>query len=60
MNFDDLIIAAKRGDPVAFENIFNMYLPLMMKESILNGTFDEDLYQEQCIVLNRCITEIRV
>lgn len=56
MNFKECIIAAKSGDNDAFEEILKIYKPLLMKESIIYGVFDEDLYQEQCIVLMRCIT----
>ena len=59
MNFRDLIKNAQMGDNSAFETIFNMYRPLIMKESIINGVFDEDLFQEQCIVLNRCIIQFK-
>lgn len=55
MNFRDLMLAAKNNDNIAFETILNMYEPLIMKESILNGFFDEDLYQEQRMVLQKCI-----
>lgn len=55
MNFRDLILAAKAGDNIAFETILDMYKPLIMKESIINGFFDEDLYQEQSMVLSKCI-----
>ena len=43
MNFRDLIISAQNGDSIAFETILNMYRPLIMRESIINGSFDEDL-----------------
>lgn len=44
MNFKDLIIDAQKGEQYAFEEILNMYRPLIMKESIVNGLFDEDLF----------------
>ena len=59
MNFRDLIFAAQNGDSIAFETILNMYRPLIMRESIINGSFDEDLFQEQCIVLNKCIKQFK-
>lgn len=55
MNFRILIKKAQNGDAASFEEILKMYRPLIMKESIINGSFDEDLFQEQCIVLNKCI-----
>lgn len=30
-------------------------IPLLLKESIIDGILDEDLYQELCIVFMRCI-----
>lgn len=55
MNFKELLIRAKDGDKDAKEAILALYRPLLIKESIMNGTFDEDLYQELCITLLRCI-----
>ena len=55
MNFKELLIQAKSGDKDAEESIFALYKPLLVKESILDGTFDEDLYQELCITLLNCI-----
>lgn len=55
MNFKELLIQAKSGDKDAEESILALYKPLLIKESILEGTFDEDLYQELCITLLNCI-----
>ncbi|NBI69053.1 helix-turn-helix domain-containing protein [Pseudoflavonifractor sp. 60] len=55
MNFKELLIQAKSGDKDAEESILALYKPLLIKESILDGTFDEDLYQELCITLLNCI-----
>ena len=55
MTFRELIIAAQNGDERAFETILDMYHPLLMKESIVNGSFDEDLFQEQCEVFTKCV-----
>lgn len=55
MNFKELLIQAKSGDKAAEESILALYKPLLIKESILDGTFDEDLYQELCITLLNCI-----
>lgn len=55
MSFKDLLYSAKAGDEIAFAQILNMYQPLIINESIINGKFDEDLFQEQCITLLKCI-----
>lgn len=55
MNFKKLLIRAKDGDKDAKEAVLALYRPLLIKESVMDGTFDEDLYQELCITLLHCI-----
>jgi len=55
MNFYEVLVRAKNGDERAKQEILEKYKPLLVKNSILNGYFDEDLYQEQCLILMRCI-----
>ena len=52
MNFYELLILAKSGDDLANEKILAMYQPLLTKESVIDGVWDEDLYQELCIQLS--------
>lgn len=60
MRFKDLLLQAKTGDEKAFDELLIMYRPLLLKESIVDGVFDEDLYQELCIVFLRCIKRFRL
>lgn len=60
MRFKDLLLQAKSGDEKAFDELLIMYRPLLLKESIVDGVFDEDLYQELCIVFLRCIKRFRL
>lgn len=46
MNFELLLRQAQKGDKTAQEEIFRMYRPLLIKNSMDNNVFDEDLYQE--------------
>ncbi len=55
MNFLELLICAKAGDNEAAEHILTMYQPILVKESVLDGALDEDLYQELCLQLFLCI-----
>ena len=57
MPFYDLLLQAQASDGHAYERIAALYEPLLRKESRLNGHFDEDLYQDQLIVLLRCIRQ---
>lgn len=55
MKFGDLLLRAKSGEQDALNAILEMYRPLLLKESIVLGVFDEDLYQELCIIVLHCI-----
>ena len=46
MNFETLLLRAKDRDEDAVLEIAEMYRPLLVKNSIIDGYFDEDLYQE--------------
>ena len=55
MSFDELLFRAKAGDMEARAEIFEMYRPLLIKNALVNGRFDEDLYQELAVELLKCI-----
>ena len=57
MTFEELLLRAKAGEDSAILQMLNKYKPMLIKASIVDGIFDEDLYQEQCIVLLRCIDQ---
>ena len=50
MTFIELLLASKGGSKSAFEELFGRYKNLLRKYSVINGIFDDDLYQEQCMV----------
>ena len=60
MNFRDVLAKAKANNEEAIAQLLEMYRPLLIKRSVINGIFDEDLYQEQCITLLRCIQQFRI
>ena len=53
--FDYLLSAAKQGDKNAILKIIEMYKPALLKNSMVNNQFDEDLYQQLISVALRCI-----
>lgn len=55
MTFRDLLLRAKAGDDDAITELLEIYRPLLIRTSFVNGVFNEDLFQEQCITLLRCI-----
>ena len=54
MTFGKLLTDAKTNT-ASQQQILEMYKPLLIKESIYDGVFDEDLSQELVEVLLRCI-----
>lgn len=60
MSFKDLLLRAQSGDRQAEQDILEMYKPLLVKESVLNGVFDEDMYQELCLTMIYCIRGFRL
>ena len=59
MNFKELLIKAQNGDTKAQEELLTIYNPLLIKESIVNGFFDENLYQELCYKFLCCIQRFK-
>lgn len=59
MNFEEILFRAKQGDSEAIEEILEMYRPLLIKNALVNGIFDEDLYQELLIEALKCIKYFR-
>lgn len=60
MNFKELMLHSKENDRTAISEMLAMYRPLLIKESITDGIYDEDLYQELCLTLLVCIQRFRV
>ncbi len=60
MDFYEILLAAKAGDMQAQSEMLKMYQPLLMKESIIDGYYDEDLYQELSIILLKCISQFNI
>lgn len=55
MEFEELLFQAKADDKEAVEQIVEVYRPLLIKNALVNGIFDEDLYQELMVELMKCI-----
>ena len=60
MNFKDILPQVQAGRETAVEELLTRYRPLLVKESIYDGVFDEELYQELCLILLKCIHTFRI
>ena len=59
MNFEEVLYRAQTGDKEAVLQILEMFRPLLIKNSLVNGRFDEDLYQELRLEVLKCIIGFR-
>jgi len=59
MNFIELLTAAK-ANPAVTDRLIELYRPMLTKAAIVDGVFDEDLYQELVIVLLRCVRSFQI
>ena len=55
MNFEEVLYRAQTGDKEAVLQILEM----LIKNSLVNGRFDEDLYQELRLEVLKCIRGFR-
>lgn len=60
MEFKELLIRAKRGEKNALEELLKMYEGLLVRKSIVEGVFDEDLYQELCYKFIQCVDKFKL
>lgn len=60
MNFKELLLLAKSNEDFAIKKLLEMYKPLLVKESIVDGIFDEDLFQELQMTFLHCIDKIKI
>lgn len=60
MSFECLLKRAQSGDKNAQEEIFFMYRPLLLRNSMDINIFDEDLYQELSMILLNCIQKFQI
>lgn len=59
MNFEELLFRANQGEIMAIQQILEMYRPLLLKHAMINGVFDEDLYQELTVEVLKCIRNFK-
>ena len=60
MEFKEILQKAREYDRKAMMEVIEMYRPLMVKYAVVNGRFDEDLYQEFVYTMLQCILKFPV
>ena len=59
MEFERVLFRAKQGDEKAIEQILEMFRPMLIRNSLIRGVFDEDRYQELAIETLKCIQRFK-
>ena len=59
MEFEEILFRAQQRDKKAVERILEMFHPMLIRNALIKGIFDEDLYQELVIEVLRCIRYFR-
>ena len=57
--FKNTLLLAQQGNEKAMEKLLNRYDPLLKKCSIIQGHFDEDLYQSLILEKSGCRNSVR-
>ena len=60
MNFEELLLNAQTGKKQEITALLEMYQPLLIKTAIIDGIYDEDLYQELCITFLKCLNQFKI
>lgn len=60
MEFEELLMRAKAGDKAAKEELYNIFRPGLLHKSVVDGRFDEDLFQALCEKLLICIEKFDI
>lgn len=60
MDFEKVLFRAKSGDRQSIEQILEMYQSLLIKNALVDGVFDEELYQELTLEVIKSIYKFQV
>ncbi len=59
IELERVLFRAKQGDEKAIEQILEMFRPMLIRNALIRGVFDEDLYQELAIETLKCIQRFK-
>ena len=55
MEFERVLFRDKQGDEKVIEQRLEMFRPMLIRNALIRGVFEEDLYQELAIETLKCI-----
>lgn len=60
MEFEELLFRAQQDEKIAIGKILAIYRPMLIRNSLIDGYFNEDLYQELVLETLKCIQYFKV
>ena len=60
MEFEEILFRAQQGDKKAVERVLEMFRPMLIRNALIKGIFDEDLYQEFVYTMLQCILKFPI
>jgi len=60
VEFEELLFKAQQEEKIAMGKILAIYRPMLIRNSLIDGYFDEDLYQELVLETLKCIQYFKV
>ena len=55
MEFEKILFRAQQGETQSIEQIIEMFRPMLIRNALVKGGFDDDLYQELIAETMKCI-----
>ena len=55
MEFEEILYRAQQGETQSIQQIIEMYRPMLIRNALVKGGFDDDLYQELIAETMKCI-----
>lgn len=55
MKFEEVLFRAQQGEAQSIEQIIEMFRPMLIRNALVKGVFDKELYQELIIEVLKCI-----
>ena len=55
MEFEEILYRVQQGETQSIQQIIEMYRPMLIRNALVKGGFDDDLYQELIAETMKCI-----
>lgn len=60
MTLRQLFLEAKAGDPDSLEKLYIQFRPILYKTAKVDGKYDEDRFQDFCVIFLQCVRTFKI